>query len=296
MPRIVASRPFNRRPLPPLWDGGGARRSSLGASTLGPRGRNVKLTSLAGSNYIRAMGDIAAGSLPCPSGSGYCPPFNASVELWRDDVAAQAGTKPVDFLLAWMQVESNGNPCSWTSLAEAGVFQLMNGDNLVQGGTTLAQQHPVPPCVSGSQTTAYRTSLTDDQAHEQVRAGMQYIGYCISKVDAMLGLYGYADQPGWTDSDWSYWAMVKMVHVAPATLPGMLTAGLKSGGIPADWDQMMTYVTGIPASWTDNARKVGVFGAGGGSVLSAITNDPFVPLAIGGLVALWFLTRSRSNG
>lgn len=277
MPRIIAS-PYNRKPLHPLWDGNAARRARGGA----------------GGNYIRsriAFADIDIGSLPCPSGGGYCPPFSASTEMWRDDVASQAGGKPVDFLLAWMQIESNGNPCSWTSLAEAGVLQLMNGDNLVQGGTTLAQQHPVPPCVSGSQTTAYRTSLTDDQANEQVRGGLQYVDYCISKVEALFSLYGYSGAPGWTNSDWSYWAFVKMVHVAPATIPGMLTAGLQSGGIPVDWDDMMTYVTGIPTNWTDNARKVGVFGAGGGSVIGGLIADPFIPLAIGGLVALYFLTR-----
>lgn len=278
MPRILGapiSRPAQRRAIPPLWDGGRTRA----------RGG-------AGGNYLRVpLGDILPGTLPCPSGSGTCPPFNASVEAWRDDVAAQAGTKPIDFLLAWMQVESNGNPCSWTSLQEAGVYQLMAGDNMVAGGTSIAQQHPVPPCVAGAQTTAYRSSLTDDQAYEQVRGGMQYIDYCISRVDYFLSTYGYAGQPGWTDSDWSYWAMVKQYHALPSVIPGLLTNGLQGGSVPSDWDAMMQY---SPSVNTSNARRVGVFGAGGGSIVNGVltvARDPFALLAVGGLVALYLLTR-----
>src|SRR5579859_694666 len=220
MPRILGasiSRPVQRRALPPLWDGGRRMRAR------------------AGGNYI-AFGDIPAGSLTCPSPAGtsnMCPPFNASVEAWRDDVTAQAGTKPIDFLLAWMQVESNGNPCSWTKYQEAGVYQLMAGDNITVANTTIAQQHPVPPCVAGSETVAYRSSLTDDQAKEQIRAGMQYIDYCISRVDYFLNLYGYAGQPGWTDSDWSYWCLVKQYHALPSVIHGLLTNGMQGGGVPA---------------------------------------------------------------
>lgn len=220
--------------------------------------------------------------------------FNASVEAWRSDVEAQMATKPLNFLLAWIQKESNGNPCSWTSLQEAGIYQLMAGDNITQGGTTIAQMHPVPPCTAGVQTTAYRSSLSDDQAYEQVRAGMQYIDYCITRVDAYLGMYGYAGQPGWSTSDWSYWAMVKMVHVAPAKIPSMLQAGINGyGSVPPDWDTMMQYVTGIPASWTDNARWVGQYGQGGGTVFNK-TYLLYGGMAVGAL-ALIYLARKGTR-
>lgn len=217
--------------------------------------------------------------------------FNPSVEQWRADVEAQMGTLPISFLLMWIQVESNGNPCSYTSLAEAGVFQLMNGDNMVQGKTTMAEQHPVPPCTAGVQTTAYRSSLTDDQAYQQVRGGIEYVNYCRARVDAWLGQYGYAGQPGWSSSDWSYWAMVKMVHVAPAKIPGMLSSGLAGGGVPADWDAMMQNVSGIPTSWTDNARKVGLYGQGGGTVFNR-TYLIYGGMAIGVVVLAALMARS----
>lgn len=220
--------------------------------------------------------------------------FNASVEQWRSDIEAQAGTLPLNFLLMWIQKESNGNPCSWTSLSEAGIFQLMAGDNISQGGTSLAAQHPVPPCSPGMQTTAYRSSLTDDQAYEQVRGGIQYVNYCRTRAEAYMSMYGYTGQPGWTDSDWSYWAMVKMVHVAPAKIPSMLQAGINgSGGVPSDWDQMMRYVSGIPSSWTDNARAVGIYGQGGGTVF----NKQYLmygALAAGGLLLL-YLAKKHSR-
>ena len=225
--------------------------------------------------------------------------FNASVEQWRSDAAAQMGSLPLNFLLMWIQVESNGNPCSWTSLQEAGIFQLMPPDNIAQGGTSMAAQHPVPPCVSGSQTTAYRSSLTDDQAYEQVRGGIQYVNYCRAQADAQLALYGYAGKPGWTDSDWSYWAMVKMWHVLPGRIPGMLQAGINgAGGVPADWDDLVKYVSTVPAAWLDNARKVGLYGQGGGSIIGGITGNPvFFAGAVAGLaMLLYLLKRSPRHG
>lgn len=221
--------------------------------------------------------------------------FNASVEAWRDDISAQMGTLPLNFLMMWVQVESNGNPCSWTSLSEAGVFQLEPPDNIAQGGTTLAAQHPVPPCVAGTQTTAYRSSLTDDQAYEQVRGGVQYVNYCRDVATKWMDQYGYSGKPGWSSSDWSYWAMVKMVHVLPGRIPGMLQAGIdgNGGNVPSDWDQMTPYVTNVPANWLDNARKVGLLGQGGGTVFN---KQYLIYGALGvGALALIYLAKKQSR-
>jgi hypothetical protein len=225
--------------------------------------------------------------------------FPASVEDWRDLIAANAGDLPNDFLLGWIQIESNGNPCSWTRFSEAGIFQLMAGDNIAQGGTTLAAQHPVPPCASGVQTTAYLASLSSDQAYEQVRGGLQYVNYCRDQVRTKLAAYGYAGQPGWTESDWSFWAMVKMWHVAPGVIPAMLQAGIDgNGGIPTDWDAMAQYVTGVSPSWLSNARTVGVYGDGGGSAIGGfVASTPgaiimgLLGIGLGVLAARWATKR-----
>jgi hypothetical protein len=173
----------------------------------------------------------------------------------------------------------------------------MPPDNTAQAGTTYEAQHPIPPCVAGAQNTAYRSSLTDDQASAQVSAGITYINYCRKVVDAYMGQYGYAGQPGWSDSDWSYWALVKMVHVAPATIPKLLAAGKAGGDFPADWDAMVASSSGIPPSWTANARKVGLLGQGGGSLISALTTgtNGLLMVALGGLVALALLTKRSSR-
>lgn len=261
---------------------------------LGARPENRRYRSIGANYYALGVDDQ---SLPCPSGSSLCPPFLASVEAWRDDVTMQAGTIPVDFLLAWIMVESAGNPCSWTNYGggEGGIWQLMANDNLTNAGTTMAQQHPVPPCTSGAQTTAGRASLTDDQAYEQVRAGIQYVNYCRSRVDAWLAMYGYTDQPGWSDSDWSYWALVKQVHAAPAYIPTLLAAGVAGGSVPADFDAMMTF---SPSYNTSNARRVGVFGEGGGSyataALSLLSGDnKFIVIAALGVGLLYLLHKNR---
>lgn len=243
-----------------------------------PRARG---RALGGGNYIRTR--AALGDIPV---YGAQPPFNGYVEAWRALVEQLAGDLPVEFLLAWIDIESNGNPCSYTSLAEVGISQLEPPDNLVQGGTTAALQHPVPPCVPNAQSYATFDSLTADQAYEQVRAFVQYANYCRARAHAMLDDAGYS----WDESSGDFWSVVKMVHVAPAVIPGMLAQGTAgNGGSPApDWETMMRYVSGVPASWTNNAREVGLFGTGGGSLL---TPTNIVMLGLLGL-GLWYLHRA----
>lgn len=229
--------------------------------------------------------------------SGTATAWPQHVEEWRSDVQDQAGTKPIEFLLAWIKIESAGSVCSWTTLQEAGIFQLMAGDNIAEGGTTIALQHPVPPCTANAGSYVWRTMVSDDIAHEQVRGGLQYVDYCVTYAEAQMAANGYLDQPGWTDSDWSYWAMVKMVHVAPAMLGKMMQQGLSGyGSVPPDWDTMMGYVSGIPTNWTDNARTVGINGQGGGSVLNALTSNTMMTYALLGGGALLLLYLLKKDG
>lgn len=261
------------------------------------RGRRPKIVG-----GLRGFGDVDDGSLPCPTGSGMCPPFNSTVEQWRDDVKGYAPDLPTDFLCAWIQIESQGSVCSDTSYAEVGIFQLMPPDNIARGNTTVAQQHPVPPCSTGSSSYVWRSQVSDDIAHDQVQGGIDYVRYCITYAEAQLSALGYLNQPGWSSSDWSYWAMVKMVHVAPAPIMGMLTRGMSGGAIPADWDEMIANGggTGVPASWIANARAVGIFGQGGGTIVSTITNTLtstrglfMIGLGVGALALLYLAKKNR---
>lgn len=264
----MRARPYARHArtsAPPLFGSRGGSRSRRGLS----------------SSYV-SLGDLDLGALPFGAARNY---GSAAVEAWRDDVAAQAGDLPHEFLMAWIAYESGGNPCEWTKYAEAGIFQLMPPDNIARAGTTMAAQHPVPPCAAGAGSSAGRSSLTDDQAYEQVRAGIAYVNYCRTVAHALLDKYGYT----WSESDWSFWATVKMVFNLPGAIPKLLQAGYDGwDGPPPDWSTMMKFST--PNATTVNAQMVGQYGEGGGSMLGALASPD--ALLIGGIaIGLWYLFR-----
>lgn len=198
--------------------------------------------------------------------------FKGSVEDWRPLVTQLANGKPVDFLLGWMNRESGGNPCDYTYLRESGVFQLEYPDNLTAGGTSEAGQHPSPPCIAWSgpsscvkggpcpaRTIAYYSSLTPDQAYEQIRGGLQFIDYLVSKTDYELAQNGYT----WDTTSSGYWTMVKMHHNWPAAIPNALMyAASKLGYAPPDWDSFRAAIEGtglLPDSLMDDAESVGIY-------------------------------------
>jgi hypothetical protein len=203
-----------------------------------------------------ALGDIQCGDKTTPPTQDAV--FSPSVEAWRDLVSSYAGAIPVNFLMAWIQIESCGNPCSYTSYAEAGIFQLMNGDNINVAGTTLAAIHPYPPCVPGSQTTAYYSSLTDDQRVEQVSSGLRYVNYARDYAHAKLAAAGQ----DWSEDMPDFWMMVKQVHAAPAYIAtGLANATAALGHPPGNWSE---FLVGLPGYNLSNAQWTGSFGIGGG--------------------------------
>lgn len=206
------------------------------------------------------LGDIACGDRSTPATADAI--FSPSVEAWRALVSAYAGGIPVNFLLAWIQIESCGNPCSYTTYAEAGIFQLMYPDNIMQAGTTLAAIHPVPPCVAGTQNTAYFTSLSSDQQDEQVRSGLQFVNYCRTQVHSKLVQYGQ----DWGEDTPDFWMMCKLWHALPGIIgPGLQSATDALGYAPTNWAE---FLQGSAAQYTGpiaNAQWTGSFGIGGAS-------------------------------
>jgi hypothetical protein len=197
--------------------------------------------------------------------------FPAAVEQWRSLVQKYAGATPIPFLLAWIQKESGGNPCSYTSLRESGVFQLMPPDNLTQGGTTEAALRAA--CIGSSQSPA--RALTNDEAEEQIRSGMQYVDYARSYARALVN---------WPESGTDFWKLVKMVHVAPARV-SQYAPGTSSW---AEFRKAAAPTT--PASWLDNAEWVGSYGVGGGGSTTAI-----LVLAAISIVGAMLYLRNRSR-
>lgn len=204
--------------------------------------------------------------------------FPVTVELWRPLVQRYAGDIPVDFLLAWIQKESNGNSCSWTKLREAGIFQLMAGDNQRDGGTTEAALRA--GCVGTTQQLS--RSLSDAEANEQVRSGVQYVRFARDQTRKKLAAVGAK----WDESASDFWRLVKWHHVAPAYTSRWLTAAASElGRPPANWAEFRRMATGVPSSWLDNAEWVGGFGKGTIPVVSLVL--------VGGAALLYVLWRKR---
>lgn len=244
-------------------------------------------------NGMMALGAFS-GSLPYGAAPNYGSP---SVEAWRSVVTENAGTLPIEFLMAWIAVESGGLPCDYETAAgfvEVGPFQL-DPSNLAAGSTTQAIQQPSPPCPANAYSSSVQFSqLSSSQASAIVQGGIQYVSYCQAYAQTQLSSYGYT----WDQTMADYWCMVKMVHVAPAMIPGLLQGAITAlGGPTGTWDDCVANAVAVPASWTSNAQIVGQYGAGGGtgaalsSLASSIlgdgasTTDLLVAAAVG--VALW---------
>ena len=223
--------------------------------------------------YVQALG--ALGGFQNPG-----DPFPASVEAWRSDVEGAAGDLPVDFLLAWIQRESAGNPCSYTSMRESGIFQLMPPDNTNTAGTTEAALRTACSGSSQAQTRA----LTQDERDLQVQSGVRYVNAMRAVAHAKLDAAGVT----WDESNPDFWKIVKLQHAYPAPTAGWLAAAAAQLGRPvANWDEMRAAISGY-SSVLDNAQWVGSFGAGGGNPLGGTTGT--LLLVAGGLFLLWALS------
>jgi hypothetical protein len=183
--------------------------------------------------------------------------FAPAVEAWSALLAKYAPDLSQDFLKKWIEVESNGNLCSWTTLRESGIFQLMIGDNQRVAGTTEALLRAA--CIANSQKKA-RTP-TQAELEEQVRSGIAYVRWCIDQARKHLAAVGAK----WPESSTDFGKMVKFEHVLPGRISTWLknaTAGL--GRPPTSWAEIVPYASsaGIPANWVDNADRVGSYWTG----------------------------------
>lgn len=197
--------------------------------------------------------------------------FPASVQRWSPLVQQYAGSIPLPYLLAWIQKESAGNPCSYTSLHESGIFQLMPPGNTDVASTSEAALRAA--CIGATQSAS--RALTASETQEQVKSGLQYVNWARDYARKYVN---------WPETSPDFWKMVKMVHVAPARVKEY-APGASSW---AEFRRRAAAGGDTPASWLDNAEWVGNFGVGGGSNALAIL--VVVGLVAGGTV---FYLRSR---
>lgn len=187
--------------------------------------------------------------------------FAPAVEQWRSLVSKYGAPGGADFHLKWIEKESGGRPCAWTSLREAGPYQLMAGDNQRVAGTTEALLRAA--CVSGSSSQA--RELTAAEREELIRSGVAYVNWAINQARAKLKAAG----ANWSESSSDFGKMVKFQHVLPArTGPWLAAATAGLGRPPASWAELVPYAAAanIPANWVANADDVGAYWNGFGEI------------------------------
>jgi hypothetical protein len=207
-------------------------------------------------------------------GAVVSPIFPASVLRWGPLLKKYGGSIPLPYLFAWLQKESYGNPCSWTSLRESGIFQLMYPGNLNEGGTT--EEKLRAACVGTTQKAS--RDLTASELEEQVRSGIQYVRHAMAYARKYVN---------WPESGTDFWKMVKMVHVAPARVK-QYAPGASSW---TEFRQRAAAGGNTPAHWLDNAEWVGSRGTGGGGPITTIV---VIGLVTAGVLFLLH-TRSRRS-
>jgi hypothetical protein len=250
-------------------------------------------------------------------GDSVLSPFRGTAEDWRPLAETMAGDIPIDFIIAWIDKESGGNPCNETpdpNLREVGIGQWCSAgdcaDNLTMAGSTYAAQHPSPPCVQGANTYATYGMLTPQQQTDQMQALVTYINAARSRVDDLLSAAGTI----WIDNGEDYWKLVKMIHALPGAIASGLAACTAATGQPCnDWDGFSSAARGIWGTTAKglkrindvlaNANDVGMWGATSDSTVDNIVKtfqyDSTLPLMIFGLLGLgvgaWWYGRRRKS-
>lgn len=194
-----------------------------------------------------------------------------SVESWRIWCMplSVATDTPIEFVLAWIQKESAGNPCAWGTAnakgpdghpREQGLAQLYNPDDMKRFNIPSGAFRVY--CVPGTQKQS--RALTAEESAAQVKAVYQLIGWHRSKAEEALRKNGAR----WSAKD--YWRAVKLDHA----LPGLVRQGLARvtaslGRAPKDWYEFRAAIAKVKldpgteryrSAFTrllDNAEKTG---------------------------------------
>jgi hypothetical protein len=152
-------------------------------------------------------------------------PFRASAERWRAAFRTLGPDLPIDFLIAWLDKESGGNPCS-TGIpgVEAGIFQTFHpADD--RFGATFAQLRQ-----GCSGQTVVDPSQVDFDL--QARHGINFVRSKAATAQAHLSAAGVS----WSRSSSDFWKGVKMEHALPCVMGDLLPRVARKFGPPRDWD------------------------------------------------------------
>lgn len=175
--------------------------------------------------------------------------FSPSVEAWRSYIDRYRGTIPADFLLAWESKESGGNPCSYTSLGESGIFQIHPDESKYV--TNFAG---LRTACSGSKKTR---NLTEDEKALQVTTGVELVNHYRDSVRAQLANVGAE----WSESSPDFWKLVKLGHALPAVSKESLPWMTKQFGPPSNWLDFVKGAMAMPPSAMGNGLRTFYYAA-----------------------------------
>lgn len=146
------------------------------------------------------------------------PGGGLQTEQWRRPLTPLAKWAPIDFLLAWIDVESNGKLSTLTSLGERGLFQ----------------EHPDEKGFLGLTDEAF-LRLSTDPTHS-LRVGVNHAIKFAIYAKRFLAEVGQ----DWHGRD--FWALTKLLHGGFAIPPTLLRAFKRTYGRgPASWQELTTF-------------------------------------------------------
>ena len=193
--------------------------------------------------------------------------FDRSVERLRSKVerlAISAGV-PTDFLLAWIQHESDGDISSITNLNERGYFQIM-GPHVERDGTVLHLKDveagriglSLDDTGTGPDTQGARLSVDEDFS---LQAGVRLVQFYRRLANTNRAFFGL----DWSEGD--MWRLTKLEHNASGEAKVLLQRSKTAlGHAPASWDEMYQSVLAGASSLDlrilNNATGVGGVVAG----------------------------------
>jgi len=164
--------------------------------------------------------------------------FRASAEAWRSLVVANARGLPIDFLIAWVNYESGGNPAALGAITEVGIFQVDMQSGPQFGGDVNTLHRNFAPHASSTATRP----LTAAEKLLQVTSGIAMVESYRKASRAKLSAVG-AD---WPEGSSDFWCLVKMHHGLPALPRDFLPAFKRAHGrAPATWDEWNRWMNSL---------------------------------------------------
>ncbi len=251
------------RPMPPLRQPVSPRAAADQApfsppqpvaSTPSPAPPSSTRTSLTSNYQI---------NLASPQIAQWLPHLKAAAVIFGPAMHADID-QLVSFGLAWMGIESGGNPCAVGNRKltvppggapqEIGLFQIYNPDDFKELGVDPLElvAYCVRPVPGLNNPQKLAQPMTPEQIGKHIVTGMQMIG----KKHAYAGRYLAAAGAQWPTHSQDYWRMVKAVHALPVLVnTGLGQVAKKLGRAPLSWaEYRAVYETINPRAKFDPAK------------------------------------------